>query len=361
MPRTLITTVGTSLLTNRDGRPWGGWRSGSPFPEPKEVEQWLESTEPAQASAETNTWQAIGLEPDDRVALLHSDTAEGRYCAERLLGYLQAGRCRQAHLAPLGGLGYHPGTFAQCGLRSLVSAAVSHIVQARRGGLEPILCATGGFKAEAAFLCLLGALLQVEVYYIHEQFREIVRLPRLPLEWDAAFVEQHRPFFEWIDAEPRTSVEVEHWLQGRSELRPLVEDASDGHTYLNAAGNLLWQAARERLVLEAPVTWPPVSERAPREKNGLSGTPHHRPRGWEHIVQRLCEIDCVVWVRYGDAASGGPAVRVLDPRAGIVALRYTAGGRELPLVVETTARGQAQTELVANYLRRRIATQGPGA
>jgi hypothetical protein len=70
----------------------------------------------------------------------------------------------------------------------------------RASTLEPVLCATGDFKAEVAFLNVLGALLHVE------QFREIVRLPR---------------------------------LRGRPELRPLVMDDAGGHTYLNAAGDLL--------------------------------------------------------------------------------------------------------------------------
>lgn len=37
MPHLLITTVGTSLLTNRDDRPWTGWNrlAGDPLPDPK--------------------------------------------------------------------------------------------------------------------------------------------------------------------------------------------------------------------------------------------------------------------------------------------------------------------------------------
>lgn len=353
MPRLLICTVGTSLLSNRDERPWGGWSRKDPLPDAGRVDEWLASADAVVASAETNTLRGIGLDPSDRVLLLHSDTPEGRFCSDRLLGYLRTGRCRGADSRTIEALGYHQGSFAQRGLRSLVSEAVAAIHQARHDSLEPILCATGGFKAEIAFLNLLGALLHVEVCYIHEQFREIIRLPRLPLTWDAAFVLQNRDFFDWVDAEPRPSLEVEGWLRGRPELRPLVMDDADGHTYLNAAGDLLYAAAREQLAQGPRVAWPPPSPLPPSEKNGLSAVEHHRPRGWEPFVRRLCEIDCVQRLRYDEAAFGGPPVKVLDD-SGTIAVRFGPADTVLPLVIATTAAGQPQTDLVAAYIRDRL-------
>jgi putative CRISPR-associated protein (TIGR02619 family) len=354
MPRLLICTVGTSLLTNRDDRPWTGWSAQrkDPLPDPSVVDAWLAAADPVTASAETNTLRAVGLGVDDRVRLLHSDTPEGHFCSQRLLTYLRARKCREADERKLGALSYHQGSFAQRGLRSLIDEAITAVRRAHDGGLEPVLCATGGFKAEIAFLNLLGALLRVEVCYIHEQFREVVRLPRLPLTWDAQFVFQYRDFFEWIDAEPRANTEVEGWLRGRSDLRPLVEDDADGHTYLNAAGNLLFRVAQEELALGPRAVWPPAANQSPAEKNGLSGVEHHRPRGWQKFVDRLAGIDCVKRIVYDAAAHSGARAWVLSPTAGTIAVRYESGDGALPLGVFTTARGEAQTELVADYLRR---------
>jgi putative CRISPR-associated protein (TIGR02619 family) len=353
MSRLLICTVGTSLLTNRDQRPWAGWQRQQPLPDADAVDRWLSDADAVQASAETNTLHAVGLQESDRVLLLHSDTSEGRFCSQRLEVYLRP-RCHAADSRPLTALGYHSPSFAQRGLKSLVCEAITAVAQAHRDGLQPVFCATGGFKAETAFLNLLGALLYVEVCYIHEHFREVVRLPRLPLTWDAEFVERHRDFFEWIDAEPRASVEVEGWLRGRPELRPLVEDGSDGNTYLNAAGDLLFRAARERLAHGPRAVWPEAVPRTPEEKNGLSGVEHHRPRGWERFVARLCAIDCVSRVSYDAAASSGPEVRILDASTGTLAVRCGRPDTILPLRVETSAHGEAQTELVAEYLRRLV-------
>ncbi len=247
MARLLITTVGTSLLTNRDDRPWSGWngRDGGPLPNATDVDQWLERADPVKVSAETNTLQAIEVRDADHVRFLHSDTPEGRFCSDRLLRfYSEVVKCHQVDACPLTSLGSTHPSFAQKGLKVLVDKAIAAVHHARRASLEAVFCATGGFKAEIAFLNLMGALLEVEVNYIHEQFREIVCLPRLPLVWDADWVLQRQDFFEWVDDEPRLGSEVESWLKADPELRPLIEDAPDGCSYLNAAGRLLFVPPR---------------------------------------------------------------------------------------------------------------------
>jgi hypothetical protein len=121
---------------------------------------------------------------------------------------------------------------------------------------------------------------------------------------------------------------------------------------LNAAGNLLFNVSREILTSGPRAVWLPTASQSPAEKNGLSGVEHHRPRGWEKFVDRLAAIDCVKRIVYDLAAHTGPRARVLDSAEGKIAVRYESGDRALPLAVFTTARGEAQSELVAEYLRR---------
>lgn len=350
MARLLITTVGTSLLTNRDGRPWKGWngRAGNPLPDEAEVDRWLEAADPISASAETNTLRSIEISAADHVLLLHSDTPEGRFCSNRLHRfYTDVGKCRQVKERQLTALGYAGASFSQKGLKALVNEAIAAVLDARDTSLDPMFCATGGFKAEIAFLNLLGALLEVEVFYIHEGFREAVRLPRLPLTWDTDWVLQRRWFFDWIDDEPRSRTEVASRLKGDPELHPLIEDAEDGCSYLNAAGELLYRAA---CAIGPRAAWPRAVPLPPGDKNGLSKVPHHRPKGWETSVKRLCEIDVVRRVSFDQAASGGTEVKVLCAPEGVIGVRLGSAEYELPMRVETTARGAAQTELVRDYI-----------
>lgn len=348
MSRLLIITVGTSLLTNRG---WNG-RDGDPLPNAADVETWLARTNPVQASAETNTLQAIDVQESDHLLFLHSDTPEGRFCSERLQHfYANVMKCRDVAGRPLTALGYAHASFSQMGLKVLVQEAIQAVNQARKQGLDPVFCATGGFKAEIAFLNLLGALLEVEVYYIHEKFREIVRLPRLPLDWNTEWVLQRQDFFEWTDEEPRPSAEVESRLKAHPELQPLIEDSGDGCSYLNAAGDLLFRVAKE---FGPRATWPAAVASPPDEKNGLSNVEHHRPQGWQNFVHSLCEILCVSRVSYDESAYSGEKVKILNSAKGVIAVRYGPKGEELPLRVETSARGAAQTELVKKYIAERI-------
>jgi len=71
--RKIITTVGTSLLTNRE-RPWEGWKAkaGMPLPESSIVREWLAEADMAVASAESNTLQALEVSDRDEIVFLHS-------------------------------------------------------------------------------------------------------------------------------------------------------------------------------------------------------------------------------------------------------------------------------------------------
>ena len=352
MSRQIICTVGTSLLTNRDERPWAGWdpRKPDPLPEAKEVDSWLQNADMETASAETKTLLRLDLSNDDALTFLHSDTWEGRFCAERLKA-LYDRHLGSVELRKIGSLGYGAHQFSS-GLKALVDISIRCVHDAIKAGRQPLFCATGGFKAEIAFLNLMGALLGIEVVYIHELHRELVRLPRLPLTWNAEFVQKHEAFFRWIDDEPRKSSEVESWLKSRPELRPLVERADDGCMYLSAAGDLLYRVAKQRLAMGPRATWPDAEPtKRPEDKILISGREHHRPPGWENFVNDLCTIDCVSSVRYDSTGCSSQRVKIRDPENGLIAVCYERSGKKLPLIVKTTARGKEQCELVANYIR----------
>jgi len=256
----VIVTVGTSLLTNT------GWRRGNDLPAFSELVTTLATADPTGASAETNTLFHLPLREReaDQLAWLHSHTPEGQLCADALRTHYAAQGYAGA-LHQITGLGYNEATFAERGLRTLL--AVAFTVIERAGGADAVtICATGGFKAEIAYLNLLGLLLGIDVYYIHEQFRELVSLPRLPLDWNLDWVRQNEDFFQWIDGQPRRAQEVENRLRAHPVLRQLVADADDDHSYLTPVGDLLYRVYRQRAAREPRATWPPASDRAPHTK-----------------------------------------------------------------------------------------------
>ena len=77
--KTIIMTVGTSLLTNRDPeltekRPWLGQKT---IGDRTQALDWMAKTELALISAETNTLSRLDLNSNDDIILLHSDTPSG--------------------------------------------------------------------------------------------------------------------------------------------------------------------------------------------------------------------------------------------------------------------------------------------
>lgn len=347
--RDLVCTVGTSLLTNRsDERPWQ-WKRGEEFPNESLVRQWLTSADLNRASAETHTLTALDLQPQDRIFFLHSDTEDGRYCARILKGFFE-GRVQWTSAVEIGNLGFGARKFS-AGLKGLVNRVVEIVRDSEVKGRIPIFCATGGFKAEIALMNLMGALLQIEVVYIHELHEDLVVLPRLPIVWNVEIALRHQQFFEWIEDAPRSTRDVESWLKAAPELRSLVEESDDGFSYLSPAGLLFFRAAKEKVLQPPMPSWPHADPKTPQEKDLVSRVSHHRPAGWEAFVQRLCCISFISTVRY-DPAGLGQVVRILDADNGSIGLCYSNGGMKLPLRVETTARGEAQTAMVAEYLRR---------
>ena len=152
MAHLLITTVGTSLLTNRDDRPWAGWngRAGDPLPKAADVDQWLAQADVVTASAETNTLYAIGVHDSDHVLFLYSDTEEGRFCSERLLHFYDK-RCRQVRGRSLTALGYSHASFSQKGLKVLVEEASKLCAKRVRNPFTPYFVPQADSKLKSPF------------------------------------------------------------------------------------------------------------------------------------------------------------------------------------------------------------------
>lgn len=142
MSTVFLTTVGTSLLGNLE-------RASIGKEDLSAVLEFLRA-DPAKASAETNSLLRL-LKKGDRVELLHSDTADGRWCAERVAAYLRE-QGLPAELFAVKGLAYEARGFVDYGLRQFVQLLAERIREVHRQGHQAAINATGGFKAEIGLL-----------------------------------------------------------------------------------------------------------------------------------------------------------------------------------------------------------------
>jgi len=237
--RTILTTVGTSLLTNakRDLK--------VEQPDEQQLANYIRHTSAEKACAETNSLSRL-LQPGDRVVLLHSQTAESKRCAEMLMWHYK-GQGYEAFLREVKDLTYAEKRFKMRGLRSLVATLIDLIRSEKRHTREVVVNATGGFKAEIAYATLVGLLFDVPVYYIHEAFRDIIEMPPTPISWDYSLLAEHEEFFEWINADLRQTVDVDVWLRKLpGEIRLLLGE-EEGFTFLSPAGEAFYEAYLDRI------------------------------------------------------------------------------------------------------------------
>jgi putative CRISPR-associated protein (TIGR02619 family) len=232
----ILTTVGTSLMTNAK-------RKNPDINNSAEyLTCYLRDTKPEDASAETNSLSRL-MQRDDSVVFIHSQTEEGKQCATvlekhyRSLGY-------HSSSIEVSGLNYKEKQFKMQGMRSLVDVLIGQIKKAREENRMVSINATGGFKAETAYATMVGLIFKVPVYYIHEMFKEVVEIPRIPLDWDYSLIADNEEFFVWIDSGIRLYEEAEQRLKAidrNIEIRMLLIHEDDC-TYLSPAGDALFRA-----------------------------------------------------------------------------------------------------------------------
>ncbi|ABC99076.1 putative CRISPR-associated protein [Synechococcus sp. JA-3-3Ab] len=174
--QTIIMTVGTSLLTNPDKnlqpqRPWAGQKT---IGDPERALAWMKKTDLELISAETNTYYRLDPTPQDALILLYSETSEGLECAQILqLFFEEALGQQQVSLVPLPGVNYE----LEGSSLERMAELLRQLAESAKGIVT--FAATGGFKAQAMIMAVVGSQLGIPVCYIHEQYKSLVYLPHL--------------------------------------------------------------------------------------------------------------------------------------------------------------------------------------
>ncbi|MGE0826963.1 MAG: putative CRISPR-associated protein [Candidatus Binatia bacterium] len=243
--RTILTTVGTSLLGNAKRDLKVEQLSD------QQLANYIRHTLPEKVSAETNSLSRL-LQDSDRIIFLHSHTEEGKRCAETLQRHYE-GEGYKADLHEVSDLTYTESRFKMRGLRSLVATLINLIQRERQQNREVLVNATGGFKAEIAYATLVGLLFDVPVYYIHEAFHDIIEMPPTPISWDYSLLADHEEFFEWIFAETRPTTDVDARLRGLPEDIRLLLTEEEGCTLLSPTGEVFYEAYLNRVQQAASV------------------------------------------------------------------------------------------------------------
>ncbi|HDQ99904.1 MAG TPA: putative CRISPR-associated protein [candidate division WOR-3 bacterium] len=164
-------------------------------------------SEPQKASAEVSSLSDSDLN-GSRLVLVTTNTVECRVCAIALEQYYKAissfsdGVC----VTTIDGL-KDSKTFPR-GLTQLAAKLQELVCEVTNARNEVLINATGGFKPEAAYATLVGLLEGVPVFYRHESFKRNAKLPALPLGLDYREWSRRYPLLEAIHGRPQAQVDA---------------------------------------------------------------------------------------------------------------------------------------------------------
>ena len=267
MPNLIVSTCGTSLLTNgADGDLRRLLVTHSNAKEPdmaesvrREIDAWVEKRQQyllgadddqaARLSAEINGLLAyyrgagapVPANHRDQHHLLVTDTYLGQRAFECIGQWLERRFGQPATRVTAGGLNTSDIADFRAALADIVMQLDNLDLSAwRRNDYRVVFNLTGGFKSVNGFMQTIGMLFADECFYLFEGSRELMRVPRLPITLDAATA-----FEENLDA-------VRRMANGKELTRAecgtlpdtLLFEVTEGSVQLSEWGMALWIAAR---------------------------------------------------------------------------------------------------------------------
>ena len=191
-------------------------------------------------SAEVHSLVRLGVNNNDRVILLSSETTDGKACAFAVKYYLDRYFVGlECTVDSVDGLQVHDAErFRRTGIVNFVGKCLNAVNQF--GNTHSILNPTGGFKALMPYAVLVGMLKKVPCKYIFEQSTTLLTLPPFPIAIDRGSFESYRTLLNKIERE--THLPIDAWNQSipyadRELLEPLIE-VCDKQVTLSGVGLL---------------------------------------------------------------------------------------------------------------------------
>ncbi|WP_295544158.1 putative CRISPR-associated protein [uncultured Thiohalocapsa sp.] len=270
MPTLILSTCGTSLLTNVAGDQRGlvtrhanARESGDVPPDDRRFLSGLISTcrdrlfhagtnELAQLSAELNSlvqlYDGQLQQTRDTHWLITTDTWLGSETAASLAETLErAGH--QAIVKRISDLRTNDLNEFRIAMAELARLCAQDVHSMAEGGWRVVFNLTGGFKSVQGFMQALGMLYADESIYVFERTEQLLRLPQLPVSLDAdVIVRKHEVIFR------RLAVGLSVTAQLAKDMPDTLLMEDDGFVTLSVWGDVVWNQAGPKLLNER--VWP---------------------------------------------------------------------------------------------------------
>ncbi len=264
-PRVLISTVGTSLLTNETCPELrniliqtANWRESEYDADRKQrVDRRIEEVKARLQNASHSDIRKLSAElngilglnaigPQCSHFLLATDTFQGEATAEMIAEWLRNQGCQHATPVKLEKLNTGNEEDFRRGIDDLLKWCDEQL-QPLRAGDRIIFNLVGGFKSLQAYAHTLGMIYADEIVYLFEGAGSpLLRIPRLPIHFDEAPLKKNAPMFARMD-KPKDSVPAE-------EVKGLPEayfEISGDDAALSLWGELAWSQVKREILTGA--------------------------------------------------------------------------------------------------------------
>jgi putative CRISPR-associated protein (TIGR02619 family) len=333
MKSTVICSVGVSLYGNLEHRLSIPYKARSAEDVSKDIKTHTNSNK---ASAEiTSIYSLINngaLDMKKNLYLLLSDTDSTKFIGD-VLKHFFSDVFENVHLITIKGLtATDPDIFKEEGLRELVKSTSQIIYNTRQKNEECVINATGGFKAQISFLEMVGQIFKLDVYYQFEDFKNVIKLPQLPISLDFHIWIQHYPYFDKLS---RFGSLPEHQLlEVREELSDFIEEAK-GQVRLSSIGLLVHQVLLERFSLEGKIYLP-----KPTENKGeveISGYGFDIPLSLQTLLDNISRLDYVNAIKVIEFKADFAGRNIFKVNQGVIIGLYSDGRHTWKFDIETTS------------------------
>ncbi len=280
MPRLVISTVGTSLLTNqikerKDPKHWlpdltktANWNSKKLSKESPDVEDVIQKLkdrvedkldgsnvlEIRAESAELNGIYGLYKEELSKAAkdihyLIATDTAQGQVTAKIVHNFLREKGIIAEVFTPKGFSIEKDDVFSD-GIDKLLNWFEDIIPGYKNSGYEICFNLVGGFKAIQGFANTIGMFYADKIIYIFENSQNLITIPRLPISIDYSFVKPVE--FALMAAEPSISFPI-------IQLEKVPESLlfiCGGEATLSNWGRLIWNRCKRNFLTNKLLDFP---------------------------------------------------------------------------------------------------------
>lgn len=232
MHQVVICTVGTSLITT-----WERVHSGK-HPSGDDLLSFLKTG--INSCAEANSLFKLDIKKDyDYIYLISSDNDPGKLCTRTLYDFYCKEGFRYVSEVYVPGLTTNYYDFQNRGLPNLIKE-MSEIYE-NHSGMDFVINATGGYKAQTAFATLFGHLMGIEVVYIHEDFKSLIRFPAMPIDCNRSLIKEYNDTFQKILAADNRKEGRELIKSLPKSLQGFFEKSNGGYDY-SAVGRVFLTA-----------------------------------------------------------------------------------------------------------------------